>query len=301
VPWTFAPQPVWGEPGFLRAVELARMGFGTEARRELSKLGLGGGKGSSAKAVGGTEVLWLTAVLLDRGHLWHASHSVPRYTLTGFRRRYPNDARSEAEWHIGYPRAFPEAVERNGKANKVPDALQWAIMREESAFYPRAESFANALGLTQMMQGTAKRFAKWPVTREALFDPDKNLEIGSKFLGFLLEHFGGAVPLSISGYNAGEGAVDRWLKERGQLELDEFIETIPFDETRGYTKRVLSTYFTYNWLYGREKPIPVLAFSLKKAPGATNKGATGKSNPAGKNIKATAAKKPATVAKAKKK
>jgi len=78
------------------------------------------------------------------------------------------------------PRPFPSwsaALPRQ----QVPEALQWAIMREESSFYPRAESFANALGLTQVMTRTAQRFAKWPVTREALFDPDKNLEVGSRF------------------------------------------------------------------------------------------------------------------------
>jgi soluble lytic murein transglycosylase len=120
------------------------------------------------------------------------------------------------------------------------------------------------MGLTQMMTRTAQRFAKWPVTREALFDPDKNLEVGSRFLAFLLEHYSGAVPLVISGYNAGEGGVDRWLKERGDLELDEFIETIPFDETRGYTKRVLSSYLTYAWLYEPKTPVPAIDFKLHK-------------------------------------
>ena len=268
-PWEFGKQAVFAEPGFLRAVEFARMGLGAEARRELAKLGLrvGGAKNDALPASGREDVYWIAAILLDRGGQWHASHSIPRYTLTGFRRAYPNGSRHEAEWRLGYPKAFAEAVTRNCRANDVPEALQWAIMREESSFYPRAESFANALGLTQMMTKTAGRFAKWPVTREALFDPDKNLEVGSKFLAFLLEHYGGAVPLVISGYNAGEGGVDRWLRERGDLELDEFIETIPFDETRGYTKRVLSSYLTYAWLYQPDKPVPPLSFVLKK-PGA---------------------------------
>jgi soluble lytic murein transglycosylase len=122
-----------------------------------------------------------------------------------------------------------------------------------------------------MMMKTAGRFAKWPVTREALFDPDKNVEIGSHFLAFLLEHYDGAVPLVISGYNAGEGGVDRWLRERGNLDLDEFIETIPFDETRGYTKRVLSSYLTYAWLYQSDKPVPQINFTLKKTEDKKNK------------------------------
>jgi soluble lytic murein transglycosylase len=272
-PWDFGKQAVFGEPGFLRAVEFARMGLGSEARRELGKLGLrvGTSKGEATPSAGREDALWITAILLDRGNQWNASHSVPRYTLPSFRRAYPNGGRHEAQWRLGFPKAFADVVIKHCHANKVPEALQWAIMREESSFYPRAESFANALGLTQMMMKTAGRFAKWPVTREALFDPDKNVEIGSHFLAFLLEHYDGAVPLVISGYNAGEGGVDRWLRERGNLELDEFIETIPFDETRGYTKRVLSSYLTYTWLYQSDKPVPQINFTLKKPDGKQGK------------------------------
>ena len=272
-PWEFGKQAVFGEPGFLRAVEFARMGLGSEARRELGKLGLrvGSAKGEAPPSAGREDALWITAILLDRGNQWHASHSVPRYALPSFRRAYPNGGRREAEWRLGYPKAFQDIVVKHCRDNKVPEALQWAIMREESSFYPRAESFANALGLTQMMTKTAQRFAKWPVTREALFDPDRNVEIGSHFLAFLLEHYDGAVPLVVSGYNAGEGGVDRWLRERGNLELDEFIETIPFDETRGYTKRVLSSYLTYAWLYQSDKPVPQINFTLKKPDGKKDK------------------------------
>jgi len=286
-PWEFGKQAVFGEPGFLRAVEFARMGLGSEARRELAKLGLrvGSSKGEGTPSAGREDALWITAILLDRGNQWNASHSVPRYALSSFRRTYPNGGRPEAKWRLGYPKAFHDIVAKHCRANKVPEALQWAIMREESSFYPRAESFANALGLTQMMMKTAGRFAKWPVTREALFDPDKNVEIGSHFLAFLLEHYDGAVPLVISGYNAGEGGVDRWLRDRGNLELDEFIETIPFDETRGYTKRVLSSYLTYAWLYQSDKPVPQINFTLKKPDGKTDKKPAPASTKAAKDAK----------------
>jgi soluble lytic murein transglycosylase len=142
-------------------------------------------------------------------------------------------------------------------------------MREESAFSPRIESFANAIGLTQMLIKTAKRFANnGPVNRDILMDPAKNLEIGSRFLGFLWKHFNGAPPLAIAGYNAGEGAVDRWLgdKSNAGIAVDEFMESIPYDETRNYTKRVLASYFAYCWLYAR-KPIPEISFKLPAPPG----------------------------------
>jgi len=120
-----------------------------------------------------------------------------------------------------------------------------------------------------MLVRTAQRFVTWRVTRDALFEPAKNLEAGSRFLSFLLERFDGSLALSIAGYNAGEGAVDRWLRERGNLELDEFLETIPYDETRNYTKRVLASTFAYSWLYDREQPVPSLSFSLPRVGGKT--------------------------------
>jgi soluble lytic murein transglycosylase len=268
--WDFRPQPLFAEPGFLRAVELARLGLGNDVRRELARLGLGlsdrPSEGTNDNKSGREDGYWIAAVLLDRGHLWSASHAIPRSSVTGYRWFYPNDPRREAEWQLAYPRAFPEFVSKHSKANRVPEALQFAIMREESAFVPKAESFANALGLTQMLVRTAQRFATWRVTRDALFDPAKNLEVGSRFLSFLLEHFAGSLPLSIAGYNAGEGAVDRWLRERGNLELDEFLETIPYDETRNYTKRVLASTFAYSWLYGHEQPVPSVSFALPSVP-----------------------------------
>ena len=147
-------------------------------------------------------------------------------------------------------------------------------MREESAFSPRIESFANAIGLTQMLVKTAKRFANGAtVTRELLLDPGQEprarvalprLPAGSTSTR--------AAPLAIAGYNAGEGAVDRWLGERGDLAMDEFMETIPYDETRNYTKRVLASYFTYSWLYGRPAGAGTAARAVAAATAASHAG-----------------------------
>jgi soluble lytic murein transglycosylase len=272
--WKFAPRSIYGRPEFRRAVELARMGLGSEARRELHRLGTvavktGGGKeaGKDAGTDGASEredVTWITAILLDRGRNWAAAHAIPRYSLTDYRTGYPQGKR-EAMWRLGYPRAFPEAVASNSRKNHVPEALQLAIMREESAFNPHVESVANALGLTQMLVKTARRF-NHAATRESLLDPARNLEVGSKYLALLLDRFHRKEPLVIAGYNAGEGAVERWLAERGDLALDEFLETIPYDETRNYTKRVMASYLTYAWLYDPARPVPELAFSLKAPP-----------------------------------
>ncbi|HSS38806.1 MAG TPA: transglycosylase SLT domain-containing protein, partial [Polyangia bacterium] len=230
--WSFPPRALYGEPGFLRAVELARMGQGSDARRELAKLGLATSAekhatsaAAAAAASEGEEVIWITAVLLDRGGLWSASHTLPRYGLTNYRLEYPKGLNA-AKWKLAYPRAFAAYITKNTRANQLPEALQLAIMREESAFSPKTESFANAIGLTQMLVKTARRFSDGaPVTRDVLLDPAKNLELGGRFLGYLWKHFDGTPPLAIAGYNAGEAAVDRWLGERGDLDMDEFMET----------------------------------------------------------------------------
>jgi soluble lytic murein transglycosylase len=266
--WTFTPRPLFGDAAFLRAVDLARMGQGGDARRELARLGLATSAEKHVGLRGGAaedeDLLWITAILLDRGGSWAASHSIPRYGVMRYRLDYPR-ALNEAKWKIAYPRAYPALVAKNSKLNGLPEWLQLAIMREESAFSPRTESFANAIGLTQMIIKTAKRFANGAnVTREVLLDPAKNVEIGSRFLGFLWKHFNSVPPLTIAGYNAGEAAVERWLGERGKLAMDEFMETIPYDETRNYTKRVLATYFAYSWLYG-ETPVPTVPLAARGA------------------------------------
>ena len=263
--WSFPARPLYGDPGFLRAVALARMGQGGDARRELARLGLATSVDKHAPGAARAEdedLLWITAVLLDRGGVWSASHSLPRYGVTNYRLEYPRGL-GEAKWRLAYPRAFPALVAKNTRLNQLPEALELAIMREESAFSPRTESFANAIGLTQMLISTAKKYANGTtVTREVLMDPAKNLEIGARFLGFLWKHFGAAAPLTIAGYNAGEHAVDKWLGERGDMAMDEFMETIPYDETRNYTKRVLASYFTYSWLYDK-KPVPKLPLEAR--------------------------------------
>jgi soluble lytic murein transglycosylase len=272
--WKFAARPLFGDPGFLRAVELARLGQGADARRELNRLGLAtsADKRAGVKGNDDEDLLWITAILLDRGGAWAASHSIPRYGVSGYRLEYPR-ALNEAKWKISYPRAFPALVAKNAKANALPEWLQLAIMREESAFSPRIESFANAVGLTQMLVKTAKRFSNGaPVTREVLMDPAKNVELGSRFLGFLWKRFNSTPPLTIAGYNAGESAVERWLTERGTLSMDEFMETIPYDETRNYTKRVLASYFAYSWLYG-ESPVPTVPLAAARPAAPDRKAA----------------------------
>ena len=298
--FTFKPRALFALPGFWRGVELLRLGLGSEAKREWSAVGItvpesktfqvagappGGPTGAAAEATESardaavneqTERLWLAAVLYDKAGAWHMSHFIPRHILTGWQRHYPVGPWRK-QWLLAFPRGYGELLKSAAEQNGQPESLQVAIVREESAFDPLNESFANAIGLTQMIPPTAKRFAGGlPYDREALREPAINVAIGARFLGFLWKLMGANAALTISGYNAGEGAVFRWLKNSGSelREIDAFIESIPFDETRGYTKRVLSSYLTYKWLepLPADAPptqrVPELVFPLPPAPGA---------------------------------
>src|SRR5690606_7774557 len=134
-----------------------------------------------------------------------------------------------------------------------------------SRFDPGVTSWAGAKGLVQLMPATAKGLAaEAGVEISDLHDPVQNLALGMRYLGRLAARYGGddgAVPLAAASYNAGAGAVDRWLTERGEWDLDLFIEAIPYDETRNYTQSVLGRWHAYRWLYGAGDPsdrIPLL-------------------------------------------
>src|SRR5207245_411846 len=116
-----------------------------------------------------------------------------------------------------------------------PEDLLLAVTREESAFDPNDESFANAIGLLQMIIPTAQRFAQpgETVSRETLKDPVFNVKVGVRWLDYLWELFDHNPALAVAGHNAGDGAVTRWMRARPSLPLDEWIESIPYDETRG--------------------------------------------------------------------
>ena len=264
--WAFAASPVFGEAGFRRAVELMRLGLGGEAKRELAALGIKPPekKGAKVDSPEREQLLWLAAVLYDRGGLWSLSHFIPRHVLTAFAQKWPSGD-NRKRWLLSFPRGYGDLVVEHAGKNGQPAALQFAIIREESAFDPLDESFANAVGLTQLTQPPAKRFAQGlPYSREALHDPVINVTIGARELGDLWKRSHNDPALTIAGYNAGDGAVRRWLKAaRPGTTLDEFVENIPFDETRGYTKRVLGSWFTYHWLYEKGDAVPPLPQTLR--------------------------------------
>jgi soluble lytic murein transglycosylase len=263
--FTFKPRAEWAAPGFVRAMELLRLGLGDPAEQELKKLGLTApGNKKRVDDPDQIEKLWAMAFLYDRARRHATSHWPTRWHILDYRKHWPVGA-NRARWLIAYPLAYQELLARHAKLNNVPFAMQIGIVREESAFNPLTESYANAIGLTQMIPPTAKDYSKGTgidPTRENLRDPEKNVTIGSRFLGSLFKRWNNFALLVPTSYNAGPGAVRRMLRARGQLASDEFVEAIADDQARNYTKRVLGTYFTYAWLY--DKSIPELPNAIPK-------------------------------------
>ncbi|MDC0707246.1 transglycosylase SLT domain-containing protein [Stigmatella sp. ncwal1] len=251
-PWPLHAGTMQKDPHFLASVEMMRLGFPEAVTSELLAVNRTGLPPESVR---------LIVHLLSLAGDERSAHAVARVALRrDLGGRITPQTRSV--WEIAYPNAFRELIEKHTRAAGVePDLLQ-ALMREESALDPKALSWAGALGLTQLMPYTAKGVAQQLKIKnfrvEALLEPDLNIRLGAHYLGELIKKFDGHTPFAVGSYNAGSGAVNRWRSERPGMPLDAWVEEVPIAETRGYIKRVLRSFNTYQLLYGRPAKVPVV-------------------------------------------
>lgn len=155
-------------------------------------------------------------------------------------------------WLAGYPLAYADLVARDTATSGLSEGLIYALIRAESRFSPAVKSPAGAIGLMQLMPATAKATAreKGAFDSQRLTVPEYNIKLGTRHFSDLMKGFNGDVIYSIAAYNAGAAAVDRWRKNTIGLKMDEFIESIPYQETRDYVKKVYASAATYRQLYG---------------------------------------------------
>jgi soluble lytic murein transglycosylase len=139
-----------------------------------------------------------------------------------------------------FPMPFDSQLQSNAKKNNIDVAWAYAIVRRESSFMPDAASHAGALGLMQVMPGTARYLAKEKVKRNSLFNPHRNVELGTQYMRYLMDKMDNNPILATASYNAGWRRVRQWLPENGNVPLDLWIETIPYKETRNYVMAVLA-------------------------------------------------------------
>jgi soluble lytic murein transglycosylase len=158
---------------------------------------------------------------------------------------------------LAYPLGNPSWINPYAKKHKLDAAFLSAVILEESRFNPQAVSPAGARGLMQVLPSTAnqivQRIKVRPYSESLLFDPEMNLRLGSWYLSSLLEEFGGKETLALAAYNAGPHMVRQWMAKTPAMREDEFVENIPYAETRNYVIRVLSSAQVYRMLYGSPK------------------------------------------------
>lgn len=168
----------------------------------------------------------------------------------------PEEEAHNKAWASVFRRAFQPIVERKAARYGLDPYFLWALMTVESAYNPLAISHAGARGLMQVMPFTGRLVADRMGMRNfgpaLLLEPEVALELGGWYFNQLLTKFNGQLPLAIASYNAGPHRVAAWLKQKGHLKMDEFVEEIPYPETRRYTKRVLQYLALYRRIYEKE-------------------------------------------------
>jgi len=254
--WSFNLPPELDGPAFEQALLLARLGLAEAAWTALEAAGVNDDR---------PNLVWISAWILDRAGAYSRSHDLLRRRLPEFQRFAP-EGFLRKHWEIAFPNPFGSLVKKGSADTGVEPYLIWAIMREESGFNAAVASWASAVGLMQLILPTARSMQEKKekaITRDGLKVPATNVRLGSKYLATVKAKSGAPWALVPAGYNAGYGALKKWLDARGDLPLDLFVETIPYEEARWYTKRVMASYATYRALYGGKLADPLPYFSQK--------------------------------------
>ncbi len=180
-------------------------------------------------------------ILLNR----HFSHFI----------RHGGDDIPDRFWKTLYPRKYWDAIQAAAESQKIDPYLMASIIRQESGWDPSIVSSAGAVGLMQIMPEEAAALGTLAglgrtVTREDLFDPLINLRVGAAEIRQKLDAMDGNRPLAIASYNAGQSAVSNWMSRTSPADLDLFIDSIPYSETRLYVMTVTRNLQEYRRVYG---------------------------------------------------
>jgi soluble lytic murein transglycosylase len=217
------------QAGFVRARELYKAELFIDARREWAHITQGLA----------TDELKLAAVLAEQWG-WH-DRAILTIAQTG----------DYSDLNLRFPIDYQSEVRKIASDYKLEPAHVYAVIRQESAFNKDARSPAGALGLMQLMPKTGSLTAKkhnipLPST-SLLFEPDKNITIGSAYLKQVMEEYDDNIVLASAAYNAGPHRVKRWLPEEEVKPAARWIAMVPFNETRNYIQRILAYMAIYDW------------------------------------------------------
>jgi soluble lytic murein transglycosylase len=159
-------------------------------------------------------------------------------------------------WKLAFPLPYRAELERFAKQNGLDPFLVAALIRQESEFNPKAVSRMNARGLTQILPGTGRELSRRLKVKAygtaSLFVPVVNLQLGTFYLKTIVDSLGGRWEAALAAYNAGPSRARAWSSWGEFREPAEFIETVPFSETRNYIQTVLRNADTYRRIYSGE-------------------------------------------------
>ena len=233
--------------------------------REFLRCGFPGLAEDAAESEGSLDPLLAGRAASQRGdHRRAAAVLKRRYPELGT----PEEGAVPAEARAAYyPLAHADRIADAARAAGIPASLLFGLIRQESVFTEDAKSRAGALGLMQVMPSTGRALfrSEKGKGRPDLADPTANLRLGARYLRQLIDTFPGDTAAALAAYNAGPGRVRAWKKASGLAPEDEFLESIPFSETRLYVKRVLFFQSVYSSLYGLPLDASPAAASLPAA------------------------------------
>jgi len=237
------------QPSYQRAIELRTLGLDQDAARELAAL--------TDRYSGAPQALTALSIKLNEVGAYNNALRLVRTRFRHQLERTGGDVENGL-WHVAYPMGLVPTIKMQ-RVDGVDPYLVAAIIREESQYDWRAVSRVGAIGLMQIMPATANTVAQRhrlpSVTREDLFDQETNIRIGVRYIEQLLARFSGNVVHAVAAYNAGPIVVESWATTNRGWSEDEFVELIPYRETRQYVKRVLRSFKEYVRLANLAKPV----------------------------------------------
>jgi soluble lytic murein transglycosylase len=167
----------------------------------------------------------------------------------------PLDSAPPEFWKLAFPIPYRADLERYARQNGLDPFLLAALIRQESEFNPKAVSKSNARGLTQIMPATGRELSRRlqvkPYSTARLFQPTVSLQFGSYYLKSVAASLGGRWEAALAAYNAGLTRANAWLTWGDFQEPAEFVETVPFSQTRNYVQVVLRNADVYRRLYAQ--------------------------------------------------
>ncbi len=246
------PQPaereaVRANPGFVRALQLINLGLRNEGVREWN---------FTLRGMADRELLAAAQLACER-EVWDRCINTSERT------------RTQIDVAQRYPTPLRDKLQARARDSGVDAAVLYGLIRQESRFIMDARSSVGASGLMQLMPATAKWTAKkvgLDYRPDMITDPGVNLHLGAAYLKRVLDEFGGSLAMAAAAYNAGPGRPRKWREGVAPMEPAAWAETIPFNETRDYVKKVLANSVVYAALLAPQPLTPLTPDSAVPRP-----------------------------------